>query len=415
MKKNIFLINFNEKILVLFLILFSLFFNQYYGNRGVFPIDSFLHFDVSYRILNGENPFSDFWTVSGPAIDYMQAVFFYIFGANWNSYVLHASLVNVLITITTFVVLKNFKLKINYCFLYSFLFSILAYPSSGTPFVDHHSAFFSLMGIYFLLLGIKNKKKIYWILMPIFLEIAFFCKQVPASYVILSVCLILILHSFKNKTFKYINYSFISFLSFTILVLIFGNFQEIKFSSFIEQYILYPQTIGSERYENFNFTFVGIINHFKFIYLAFIPMFYFYLKNFNIEKKNIQNDKIFILLIWFFYTFSLILHQLLTKNQTFIFFLIPLLIAFSHIGLDNTKLKFKNLFYILIILFCVFSVFKYHLRFNENRKFHEMADVNFELALDAKKIHNKLSGLNWISPTFKSKPEEEILIINQIK
>ena len=69
------------------------------------------------------------------------------------------------------------------------------------------------------------------------------------------------------------------------MVLIFGNFQEIKFSSFIEQYILYPQTIGSERYENFNFTFVGIINHFKFIYLAFIPMFYFYLKNFNIKKK----------------------------------------------------------------------------------------------------------------------------------
>ena len=415
MKKNIFLININEKILILFLILFSFLINQYYGNRGVFPIDSFLHFDVGYRILNGENPFSDFWTVSGPAVDYIQAVFFYIFGVNWSSYVLHASLMNALLTVTTFFVLKNFELKINYCFFYAFLFSILAYPSSGTPFVDHHSAFFSLMGIYFLLLGIKNKEKIYWFLMPVFLGVAFFSKQVPASYAILSVFLILILYSLKKKTFKYLNYSFVGSAGFIILVLIFGYFLEIKFSSFIEQYIQYPQTIGSARYENFTFTFKGIIGHFKFIYFILIPMFYLYVKNFIKSKKSIQNDEIFIFLIWLFYTFSLILHQLLTKNQTFIFFLIPLLTAFTHIILDRVKLKYKSLFFMLIILFCVFSVFKYHLRFNENRKFHEMTDVNFELAADAKKIHNKLSGLNWISPNFKNKAEEEIVIINQIK
>ena len=100
-RKNIFYI--------ILLLIFSILFNQYYGYKGIFPIDSFLHFDVSYRILNGENPFSDFWTVSGPAIDYIQAIFFYIFGVNWGSYVLHASLVNVLLTITTFFVLKRLR------------------------------------------------------------------------------------------------------------------------------------------------------------------------------------------------------------------------------------------------------------------------------------------------------------------
>ena len=44
---------------------------------------------------------------------------------------------------------------------YSILFSLLMYPVVGTPFVDHHSAFFSLLGIYSLILGIKTEKKLY--------------------------------------------------------------------------------------------------------------------------------------------------------------------------------------------------------------------------------------------------------------
>ena len=80
MKKNIFFINIKLKILILFLILFSLVINQYYGNKGIFPLDSFSHFDTGYRILLGEHPFKDYWIVSGPIIDYLQAIIFYFFG-----------------------------------------------------------------------------------------------------------------------------------------------------------------------------------------------------------------------------------------------------------------------------------------------------------------------------------------------
>ena len=75
-----FFLKFEEKIFILALILFSLFINQYYGNRGVFPIDSFSHFDTGFRILLGEFPFKDFWVISGPFVDYLQAFFFYFFG-----------------------------------------------------------------------------------------------------------------------------------------------------------------------------------------------------------------------------------------------------------------------------------------------------------------------------------------------
>ena len=70
------IISYKSKFFILFLFLFSITINQHYGNRGAFPIDSFFHFDVAYRILNGEHPFSDFWTVSGPTVDYIQAIFF---------------------------------------------------------------------------------------------------------------------------------------------------------------------------------------------------------------------------------------------------------------------------------------------------------------------------------------------------
>jgi len=404
-----------NKIFILFLFFFSIIINQHYGNRGAFPMDSFHFFDSGYRVLNGEVPFIDYWLVKGPLLDYIQAVFFYIFGINWQSYVLHASLINALITISTFFVLKNFKLKTTYCFLYSLLFSILAYPSSGTPFIDHHSAFFSLLGIYSLLLAINNQRKLYWALIPVFLGFAFLSKQVPATYVILSVGFILFLYSLVNKKFDCIKYSLVGSVFFIFLILIFSKSQGITLSSFLDQHIFYPQTIGVERFKNLNLTYQNIIENFILIHLAIIPLFYENLKKIFSIKNYIKHNNFYIVLVLLFLTFSLILHQLLTKNQIFIFFLIPILTAFSQISLTDSKLKFKKPICFIIVLICLFATFKYHLRYNENRKFHELKNVNFELAVDAKKINKKLSGLNWITPQFKKNPKEEIKIINQIE
>ena len=404
-----------NNIFILFLLFFSIFINQHYGNRGVDPMDSFHFFDSGYRILNGEVPFIDYWLVKGVLMDYIQAIFFYIFGISWKSYVLHASLFNALLTISTFFVLKNFKLKTEFCFLYSLLFSILAYPSSGTPFIDHHSAFFSLLAIYSFLLAINNKKKLFWFLIPLCLFLGFLSKQVPAAYIIILISLVLIFYSFVQKKINYIKYFFSSSIFFLILILFFGKSQGITLSSFLEQYIFYPQSIGSERFNNLSFTYRGFIDHFKFIYLSIAPLFYFNIKKILTEKNYIKNNDFYVFVLLLALTISLIFHQLLTKNQTFIFFLIPILCAFSQISLDQNKLKFKKLITSFIILVCIFSTAKYHLRFNEHRKFHEMKNVNFNLTIDSKKIDKKFSGLNWISPGFAENPIDEINIINQIK
>ena len=120
------------------LLTFSISFNQYYGYIGIFPEDSFLIFNSGYDTMNGYFPFKDYYTTTGPLLDIIQALFFKIFGVSWFSYVLHASVINFIITIATFYTLIKFKLNINYCFFYALLVSILAYPTAGTPFSDHH-------------------------------------------------------------------------------------------------------------------------------------------------------------------------------------------------------------------------------------------------------------------------------------
>ncbi len=196
--------------------------------------------------------------------------------------------------------------------------------------------------------------------------------------------------------------------------MIFGKLQGITLSSFLNQYIFYPQTIGSERLTNLNFSIQNIIGNFVLIFLAIVPLFYENIKKILSDKNYIKHNNFYIFLALFLLTLSLILHQLLTKNQIFIFFLIPILTAFSQISLSKSKLIYKKSMCSVVILICLFATFKYHLRYNENRKFHELENVNFELTVNAKKIHKKLSGLNWITPNFKNNPENEINLINQI-
>ena len=61
---------------IILIVLFSFFINWKYSKYGVFPIDTFLHYDSAYRILNGEYPIKDYWIVSGFFVDFLQAFFF---------------------------------------------------------------------------------------------------------------------------------------------------------------------------------------------------------------------------------------------------------------------------------------------------------------------------------------------------
>ena len=81
--------------------------------------------------------------IHGIALDYFQSLFFYLFGVNWISYLAHSSTFNSLITIFVYVFLNQLEIGRINSFLLSAFFSILAYPISGVPFLDHHATFFA--------------------------------------------------------------------------------------------------------------------------------------------------------------------------------------------------------------------------------------------------------------------------------
>ena len=138
----------NKIFYFIILLFFSISINQYYGFIGINPLDGLVLFNSGYDVLNGHFPFKDYWTLTGPLIDFIQAIFFKIFGVSWFSYVLQASIFNFIISIATFYTFYKFKLNIHYCFLYALLVSVLAYPSSGTPYMDHQASFLSIIAIF---------------------------------------------------------------------------------------------------------------------------------------------------------------------------------------------------------------------------------------------------------------------------
>ena len=70
-----------------------------------------------------------------------------------------------------------------------------------------------------------------------------------------------------------------------------------------------------------------------------------------------------------------------------------------------------------MLALCFFSTFKYHKRFNLERKFHEMANIDFDNSSPAKQLDNKFFGLKWITPIGleKDKVLKEMKSIKGIK
>ncbi len=385
--------------------LFGVLICHYTGNRGVFPLDSFGHYDTGYRILNGEHPFRDYWIVSGFFIDYVQSIIFYLLGTNWQVYLLNASILNGLTALLVYKLFNKLGLDFKLSFFYSICFAILAYPSSGTPFVDHHSALLSLVAIIFLILAFVKNEILYWSLVPVFLFFAFLSKQIPAAYILLAVIVLIVTHFFHQNKKDIIKILITLFLTSTFLVIsliIFFKLINVNIDSFFTQYIFYPSTIGEGRYKNINYDFKNVFLNFKFIYISLIFLGFVTFKTLKNNKHFFKSlyFKIFLINILLF--LSLAQHVIFTKNQIFIFFLIPLVLGFAHNGLNNLNLNYNKILSFILIFLSLSTTLKYHNRFNIDRKFHELNNVLFSEAIKANELNKKFTGLKWITPDFKN-------------
>jgi len=399
-------------IYLIILSIFSLFINQYVANRGVFPIDNFLIFDSAYNIVSGYHPFKDYWLITGPFLDYVQSLFFMMFGINWASYVLHASIINMILTLFSFNVFLNLGLKNFYAFIYSLGVAILAYPSIGTPFIDHHSVIFCIMSCFSLSLAIISKKKLFWILTPIFIFFSFLSKQIPSPYFAVLFIIIISIYFYNVRNVKkdiLVNLFFGILISFSLVAGIF-LVNEIPIKNFLIQYILYPFSLGEERIDKLNIDFQNLIAQFKYIYIGLTPLIASTFLLAKVKKKNLVKKNEFTISMLFLCSVAILIYcQLLTKNQVLIFFLIPICLAYSHAYIIK-YFNNKYLIYFIITIF-IFTTVKYHLRFNQDRKFIELASANLNLAENPMRLDKRLKGLKWITPHYPDDPLKEINLL----
>ena len=151
------------------------------------------------------------------------------------------------------------------------------------------------------------------------------------------------------------------------------------------------------------FTFKRLFGEFKFIHILLFPLIFVSIKNF---KKNKQETNL-INLTTIFCVFAFFFNQLITANQIYIFSLIPLIAAVLHFNLNKLKIDPK-LFY-LIIFIVLFSTIKFHYRFNIDRKFLDLENVDKTKAINANEVHKNFKNLRWISRSEVPKKELELI------
>ena len=287
-------------------------------------------FDTGFSILKDKFPIRDFWIFTGITVDYLQAFFFIIFGKEWSSYIIHASIINIIASLSFFLFLDNFKINKAYQFIFSISFATLCYPVSGTPFAYLHSFVFSLILIFTFCSAIINDNKLLWFLIPTISLFAFFSMQTPSFYIITIIIFFILFFLLKEKKTSRLKYLiFGTFFAFT-LILIFFISTKTPLKNFIYQYFLFPLTIGSDRLTSESTAYVSlldqlnlkrIIGDFKFIHIFLIPLILFTF----LRKKILDNKQILINIVFITCAIIFIFNQLITANQIYIFSLIPIL------------------------------------------------------------------------------------------
>lgn len=408
-------INQSNFFYIFFLGLFSFYVNYFYSNLGVFPIDTFLHYDSGYKILNNDYPIKDYWVVSGVVVDFFQAFFFYIFGVNWNSYVIHSSLINFTTSILTFYFFKTLNLSQPVSLFFSICFSVLAYTISGTPFVDLHATHFCLIATYLTIYSINNFKKNYlWTVTIVFYFLAFFSKQVPTAYLSILNSLILGLYFFTTKKLDSFKTIIVNLIFFSLVVILTLQYLNIDFTEFYIQFIEYPREFGSLRVNATNFSFLKFFSNFKFLLIPFVLLLFLKIRTFKIKDKNVFLIKNLNFFIYSSMFISFLIHQILTKNQIFIYFLIPLTFGYLYSEINLYTFPKKKLLRSLILIFTLFITIKYHIRYNEGRKFHELFNTNISNSISFESLNISLNKLKWINPFFVEEPLEELQLLKKV-
>ena len=188
---------------------------------------------------------------------------------------------------------------------------------------------------------------------------------------------------------------------------------KIPINNFFDQYIQFPLSLGESRL-NFLFPieFNRIFLRFKLIHLSYLILLITIIKNLKNNTTYLIKKESLIIISLIGTSYSLIAHQLMTINGMFIFFIIPILLGFSHIFyLKYFKKRNFLIFFIIILSFS--STTYYWYKYINKRDFMDLANINIKNSINASELSTKLNGLKWITPLYPKEPMKEIMQLKE--
>ena len=337
---------------IILILLISFFVNFYFGHQGLMPLDDLQNFNSGHRILKGDFPFRDYYSITGPILDIWQSIVYKIFGLNWQSLIIHASLLNCIYSISVFIFLKRLNFTTVDSLFYSISSGILMFPPTGNPTVEHNSLALSVISFFIFIIGLKEKKS-YLLFFSVFIFItAFFIKQVPTAYFIIFCILIYFTKIFSPITKE--NFIVLTLSSFIVFLFYIFYFllNNVSLQDIINQYFIFASTLGENRFSNLNYSYIyDKISKIFFLLFLVVPSFYssFFSKKF---------DNFFLI---FGLSLIIIIYEIHSNNQPITFSLIPIFCAlFYHFHTNkNFESKIIKYFFFIIITYCFYRILRY--------------------------------------------------------
>jgi hypothetical protein len=344
----------SEALSVSIIVLFSFFISFYFGHQGLMPLDDLQNFNSGYRILKGDFPFRDYYSITGPILDIWQGNIYKLFGISWQSLLLHASIMNSIYSLSIFFFLKKIKFTVLNCFFYSLSAGLLMYPTSGNPTVEQNSLILSCLAtLLFLIALIKNKKNYIFISIFIFF-ISFFTKQVPTSYFIIFCIFIYISKIFSNYNWKILLYFLFYTAILFLIFLVYFYFNGVLFEDIFDQYIIIAMNLGESRLDNTNL--ISIYeNVSKLFFLLFVLIPSFYL-SYVTKKLNLS-------IILTGLSLVIVIYEIHSNNQPITFSLLPLYISLFYYfySKENLELQFIKYFFYIVIVYAFYRILRFEI------------------------------------------------------
>ena len=117
------------------------------------------------------------------------------------------------------------------------------------------------------------------------------------------------------------------------------DFQNIDLKLFFLQFIQFPSSVGGSRYSDYSININNFFFNLKFLHFFLMVLISIITINIINTKNYLASKDMSIFLILLLFVTGSIFHQIYTKNQIFIFFLIPLITGFTFYFQRNLNFK----------------------------------------------------------------------------